>query len=80
MHRIRLLTFEAFEKVGFDQFGGASNEYYKENFGPLKKYCREVVSAENFKGIMQTTWKSTTEQKSKELFEAAELIKEALSI
>ena len=79
-YRMRLLPFRLLEEHGFDQFAGASNEYFPENFKMLKQYCKEVVSDEHFYGILQTTWKATIPENRKELFEAAELIKDALEI
>ena len=74
--RIRLIPFERLSDAGYEFIAGGSNEYFKENVSLLSNYCKDKLSKENSRGIIQTTWAATTEKWRDTLFEAADLMKE----
>ncbi len=74
--RIRVAPFKLLGDAGYEIIAGGSNEYFDENVSLLHRYCRENISAERYRGIIQTTWTETTEEWRDMLFGAAELMKD----
>ena len=75
-YTVRLAPFTRFEKEGYTVIAGGSNEYFKENISLLNKFCKENISEQNYRGIIQTTWAPTTEEWREMLFDAATLMKD----
>ena len=75
-NKIRVEPFKILAQAGFDIIAGGSNEYFEENARLLHAFCKKHIAENQYVGIIQTTWAATTEDCRKQLFVAAELIKE----
>ena len=75
-NKIRVAPFKNLSDAGFDILAGASNEYFSENARMLHDFAKRNIREDAYVGIIQTTWAATTEDWRKQLFEAAELMKE----
>lgn len=73
--RVRVAPFKALADAGYTVIAGGSNEYFKENITSLHDYCKENLSTDLYRGIIQTTWAPTTPEWKDTLYEAAELMK-----
>lgn len=73
--RIRVEPFGRLAEAGYTVIAGGSNEYFKDNISLLDSFCKKILPADNYAGIIQTTWASTTEAWRDTLFEAATLMK-----
>ena len=74
--RIRVAPFKLLDDAGYTVIAGGSNEYFKENIELLHRYCRDNLSEDSYRGIIQTTWAPTTREWKDVLFSAAELMKD----
>ena len=72
--RIRVAPFKLLDDAGYTVIAGGSNEYFKENVELLHRYCRDNLSEDSYRGIIQTTWAPTTREWKDMLFSAAELM------
>ncbi len=75
-NRIRVEPFKILGDAGFQIFAGGSNEYFNENIVLLHEFVKKNVPQDAYVGILQTTWAATTEEWKKEVFGAAELMKD----
>ena len=75
-NKIRVEPFKILGDAGFAILAGGSVEYFEENISLLHNHCKKYLSKESYKGIIQTTWAPTTGPWRKELFRAAELMKD----
>ncbi|MBQ8342823.1 MAG: family 20 glycosylhydrolase [Clostridia bacterium] len=75
-NKIRVEPFKILAQAGFDILAGGSNEYFDENIRLLHNFCKKHIDENQYVGIIQTTWAATTEAWRKEVFGAAELMKE----
>ena len=73
---IKAGLFADLEKMGYDQVPCGSNYCTDKNIAEIVKTGDTVIKGGRLKGYLMTTWKSTTENNRKQLFDAVDQLAE----
>ncbi len=70
-------TFEALDRLGFEQVPTGSNWSCRQNMELLTEHCKKVVSPDNLAGMMMAPWAFTTKRQYYYLLDGASRLSEA---